>query len=363
MPSIHPNPSKRFPDAQKVRYRFPDGRAGGVTLPTIAEAEQFVRMIGDYGLGEALAMIDQPVEPKRAASGLTVNQSLDRYIEQKPNENTRKTYQGRAKKHIRPALGSIRINKLTSEQVQLWVNTKTCSSATTQLAWGLLFSSLEMAFRKGEIRINPARKAMKTFPEGIQLPRTLGGRKPPVFLDRRDEYPLVLKSVPERHQTVVEFIAETGCRIGEALALTPADVNLKTGQVHFCKTFSKGKLGATKTKGSDRKIRVSARVLDKLDLSGKYVFPNQKGNRIHADSFRSDVWVPAMESTGLPAHRRPTIHDLRHSHASWLFDNGLPPHAIQERLGHSDVMTTLSIYGHSAADVEDRILAVLDCLD
>lgn len=364
MSSIHPSPSRRFPDGQKVRYRFPDGRAGATNFETLAGAERFVRIEADFGLVEALRMIDRSEGPQRVTStGMTVTQCIDRYIEQKPSAATRKTYTGRAKKHVKPTLGSIRVNKLTVEQVQAWANSRTCSSTTTGHAWGLLFSSLEMAFRKGEIHINPARKAMSTFPEGVQLPRTLGGRKPPVFLDRKDEYPLVLGAVPEYHRTMVEFIAESGCRLGEALGLASADVNAKTGKVHFCKSFSKGVLGTTKTRASDRTIAVSRRVLDQLDLSHELVFPNHKGNHIHPDSFRSDVWVPAMKKTGLPAHRRPTIHDLRHSHASWLFDKGLPPHAIQERLGHSDVTTTLSIYGHPASNVEERILAALDDLD
>ncbi|RAV17552.1 hypothetical protein DQP57_00575 [Mycobacterium colombiense] len=362
MASVHPHPSKRFPEGHKARYRFPDGSAGATTFPDKAQAELFVRMVGDYGAVEALRMIGQSMEPKRVASGPTVRECIERYIEQKPNKNTRKTYRGRAKTHINPTLGDVRINRLTPELIQSWVNERTCSSSTTHLAWALLFSSLEVAFRRGEIRTNPAQKATRTLSEGIRIPRTLAGRKPPVFLDRRDEYPLVLKSVPECHRTLVEFIAETGCRLGEALALTPADVNLKTGKVHFCKSFSKGQLGTTKTVRSDREVAVPQRVLDQLDLSGEYVFVNKRGNRIHADSFRSDVWVPAMAKSGLPKHRRPTIHDLRHSHASWLFDKGLPPHAIQERLGHSDVTTTLSIYGHSAADVEERILAALDDL-
>jgi len=358
MASISPKPSKRHPDAHKVRYRFPDGRAGAATFINRAGAERFVRTVDDHGLAEALRLLGLPTEPRPTPSGMTVDEAIERYIKQKPSEATRKTYRGRTRVHIKPTLGSVRINKLTTEQVQQWLNTQTCSSATTALAWGLLFSSLEMAFRKGEIRVNPARKASHTYPEGVRLPRTVR-KKAPVFLGRKDEYPLVLKAIPERHRVMVEFLAETGCRLGEALALTPADVNLSTGKVHFGKSFSKGRLGTTKTEGSDRRIRVAQSVLDKLDLSGEYVFPNQVGKMIHADSWRSDVWQPAMEKSGLPKHRRPRIHDLRHSHASWLLDAGVSLPAIQQRLGHSDVMTTLGIYGHAATGSEDAILAAL----
>jgi integrase len=45
-----------------------------------------------------------------------------------------------------------------------------------------------------------------------------------------------------------------------------------------------------------------------------------------------------------------------------LLDAGRSLPAIQKRLGHADVMTTLDMYGHPATDSEDRILAALDDL-
>ena len=58
------------------------------------------------------------------------------------------------------------------------------------------------------------------------------------------------------------------------------------------------------------------------------------------------------------------LSDLRrkNTHASWLLDAGLSLPAIQKRLGHADVMTTLRMYGHPATDSEDKILAALEGL-
>ena len=81
---------------------------------------------------------------------------------------------------------------------------------------------------------------------------------------------------------------------------------------------------------------------------------NSDRGPINGDSFRCNVWIPAVEASGLPPHRQPHIHDLRHTHASWLLDAGLSLPAIQKRLGHADVMTTLAMYGHPATDTKTR---------
>lgn len=61
--------------------------------------------------------------------------------------------------------------------------------------------------------------------------------------------------------------------------------------------------------------------------------------------------------------RRPRIHDLRHTHVSWLIAAGVPLPAIQRRLGHESITTTIDRYGHlapelhqAAADAADRAL-------
>jgi integrase len=370
MASVHPSPSKAHPEAHKVRYRFADGRAGATNFPDRAQADQFARMIDDYGLTEALARVNQPLGPKRIATGSTVDQCLERYIAQRPNPDTRDKYRRTARLHISPTLGKIRINRLTPEDVQLWLNALDGTGHYIEHVHMVLKVALAAAVARGEIKTNPARKASRVAQDGVRMPRTRSKRQP-VFLDR-DEYALVLKSIPRRYQTFVEFLADTGCRLGEATALTPADVNLDTGKVRFNKSYSRRSaddggsrpftVGNAKTETSEREIAVPQRILERLDLSGEFVFMNSDRGPINGDSFRCNVWNPAVEASGLPRHRQPRIHDIRHTHASWLLDAGLSLPAIQKRLGHADVMTTLAMYGHAATDSEDRILAALEGL-
>lgn len=354
-----------------MRYRFPDGRSGSTNFPDFADAEKFVRMIADYGITDALERVGQPVEAKRVvATGATVDECLERYIAQRPNPDTRDKYRRTARLHISPTLGKIRINRLTPEDVQLWLNKLDGTGHSIESIHMVLKVSLAAAVARGEIKTNPARKASRVAQDGVRLPRKRSKRDP-IYLSR-DEYTLVLKSVPRRYQTLVDFMAQTGCRFGEALALTPADVNLDTGKVRFNKSYSRRSagdggarpftVGVSKTEASEREIAVPQGLLEALDLTGSVVFMNRDRNPINGDSFRCNIWNPAVEASGLPTHRQPRIHDLRHTHASWLQDAGLSLPAIQRRLGHADVMTTLAMYGHAATDSEDRILQALEGL-
>ena len=362
MASIHPNASKRFPDAHKVRYRL-QKRAGSTTFETFEKAERFVRMIDDYGIEEALIKVGLGDQPQRA-SGMTVAQCLERYIAQRPSGKTRAKYRLAARKHINPTLGGTRINQLTTEEIQLWVNkiAPKFSGATLTAVYMPLNASLNEATARGEIRTNPARKASPSNSNGVRLPR-LARKRMPIFLSE-SEYQLLLAAVPDHYQLFVEFMYESGCRIGETCAILPHWVNLGTGKVTINSSYSQGEdgsyeIGLTKSLESTREIGMPRRILDSLDLSGEYVFTTPSGDIIEPHNFRETYWSRACRKSGLPKHRWPRPHDLRHTHASRLLDAGIPLPAIQKRLGHADVMTTLAMYGHVAADAEERILKAL----
>lgn len=56
------------------------------------------------------------------------------------------------------------------------------------------------------------------------------------------------------------------------------------------------------------------------------------------------------------------IHDLRHTHASMLLKQGVHPKVVQERLGHSDIQTTLNIYSHVLPGLQKEAAEQFDIL-
>lgn len=67
------------------------------------------------------------------------------------------------------------------------------------------------------------------------------------------------------------------------------------------------------------------------------------------------VWVQACGAAGVKGVR---VHDLRHSHASWLCAGGLPTIEVQERMGHTDLKTTEG-YLHTLPDRKDEAVTAL----
>jgi integrase len=73
--------------------------------------------------------------------------------------------------------------------------------------------------------------------------------------------------------------------------------------------------------------------------------------------FRRQVWLPGCAAAGIDPPLR--LHDLRHSHASWLLAGGADLQVVKERLGHRSIATTEK-YLHTLPDADDTALAALD---
>ena len=88
------------------------------------------------------------------------------------------------------------------------------------------------------------------------------------------------------------------------------------------------------------------------------LFVTQTGLPLHRDRFRQSVIRPALRAAGLPETIR--TYDLRHSHASMLFQEGANPLAVTQRMGQSDPAVTLRIYGHLFEDAQKELTEKLD---
>ena len=73
------------------------------------------------------------------------------------------------------------------------------------------------------------------------------------------------------------------------------------------------------------------------------VFTNGTGAPVDPDNMIKRNFQPALEAAGL---RRIRFHDLRHTFASLLIDQGENIKFIQSQLGHASIQTTIDRYGH-----------------
>jgi integrase len=149
---------------------------------------------------------------------------------------------------------------------------------------------------------------------------------------------------------LILFLADTGCRFGEAAALRWLDVDLEGGTARIARSYSSGlRLGPTKT-GRERVVELSSRLRSVLrarqpDLlsDDALVFPNRSGGFLLDGYFRNKVFYPLIkEALGEGRHHRP--HDLRHTWASLHLSRGTPIKWIQAQGGWTTAKVLLDTY-------------------
>jgi integrase len=94
--------------------------------------------------------------------------------------------------------------------------------------------------------------------------------------------------------------------------------------------------------------------------SNDLVFTSTQGHPIRWSNFRRRYWKPALASADLANDVR--FHDLRHSHASILIEQGPHPKVISSRLGHSKIGVTMDTYGHLFDGLDEGAADVLDAV-
>jgi integrase len=114
----------------------------------------------------------------------------------------------------------------------------------------------------------------------------------------------------------------------------------------------------TKTRQNRRILVDSATLSDLLDIqahsAGPYLFG---GEEPLAPTTIDRIFRSATKKAGLPRIR---IHDLRHSHATWLINNGVNIVAVSKRLGHASIEQILKTYTHLLNDSNEQLMAKID---
>jgi len=153
------------------------------------------------------------------------------------------------------------------------------------------------------------------------------------------------------------FLFWSGCRRGEGVALTK---DCFTGnRVHIYRSMKHYKHGfrPLKTDSSERTITLDQNLMDELqpfiDAADPFVFGGVHPLYIHGID---KAFKKALEESEVKKIR---IHDLRHSHASILLNNGVNILAVSKRLGHATPRTTLDVYAHLMKDTEDGMMDII----
>ena len=154
-------------------------------------------------------------------------------------------------------------------------------------------------------------------------------------------------------------------REGELLALTASDIDFTAKQIDINKTYQRlhgeDVFTTPKTRKSKRKVPIPdflCRELQKY-MDSRYMF--DPGERLFpvTKSYLSHEMDRGCKNTGV---KRIRIHDIRHSHASLLINQGCDVLILSDRLGHEKVSTTLNTYSHLFPHKQQELVSNLEQL-
>ena len=289
----------------------------------------------------------------------TMNELLDAWLGIKATQVKPRTladYHVICETYLRPVLGKEPLSRISPARIQqLYAQWQGKGKARTALKiHQVLSQAMSLAVRWDWLGANPC--------DRVDRPRYHAKRKElwtlkqlRAFLDGTREHWV--------HSLWV-FVAYSGCRLGEALALLWTDVDLATGRVVIAKSVQRinGEWVTTepKTRAGMRVITLPAEAVSALrrqaerrlalgggqDAAAQLVFVSADGGPLSQGA--ADWHMrKACEHLGLP---RLSPHGLRHLHASLLLVEGLPLPEVSRRLGHANPSITASVYSHAVRD-------------
>lgn len=314
---------------------------------------------------EALAFEREFLENLSDSTDMTFQTLYHIYVDDmstRLKESTMDTKKYIIETKIIPFFGKMPINKITASDVRRWQNQlmragEHYSQTYLKQVNNQLVAIMNYAHKFYDLNTDPCGKAGsigKTRAEEMSY-WTL------------EEYMQFRNSIQDKPSAYMcfEVLFWTGIREGELLALTEEDINFKENYIDINKTYQRinGKdvISPPKTAKSKRKVPIPDFLCEELKKYIPSICTTEETNRIfpHSKYFLKREMQRGCEKSGV---KRIRIHDIRHSHASLLINQGCDALILAERLGHEKVSTTLNIYSHLFPHKQHELLSVLENL-
>ena len=296
------------------------------------------------------------------AAQYTVGQWMDIWFENyakiKVRPTSHQTYRGYIDNHIKPNIGKIQLNKLTTlelqklykkllsrgrvDRIEAKGQPKGLSPKTVRNIHQVISSAMDFAKAQKLIAVNPT--------DGCALPKLEHREMKTLPVEQLASF---LREAKESGVFEMYYIElATGLRRGELLGLKWEDLDLEQCTLRVQRQVSRinGEVveAPLKTKNSYRTISLGTDAVGILKEqrkkcgSSEYVFPSPTGGPISPDSV-IQMLHRVLKRAGLPKVR---FHDLRHTFATVALQNGVDIKTVSGMLGHYSAGFTLDTYAH-----------------
>ena len=279
-------------------------------------------------------------------------------------KSTTYTRQRQLTKRVYAAIGHIRLDKLTTREIQKFINSlakdgvnehtgKPLSRKTMIHYLSFISKIIDYAIKMDMLSDNPCRRV--TIPKGSKKERKI------LTIEETEEFLNLLRTAPLKYRAFFTLDIYSGMRRGEMLGLEWKDIDFQTGVIHIQRTSNYTKTNGiytdtTKTESSVRFVTVPMEVIDVLLLYKE----EQDDERIKLGSKWHDTDRLFVKYDGQPMNPQTPygwlkefcekndfpfygIHQFRHLHTSLLIGAGIDPTTVSGILGHSQVSTTVPV--------------------
>ncbi|KJY38812.1 site-specific integrase [Streptomyces sp. NRRL S-495] len=340
-----------------------------------------------------------PVVHAQGTVGNWMTYWLETVAVHRVRETTHTRYAAVARLYIIPGLGAKKLSKLTARDIRTWLDglrtrcqccarrtdhqrpaakqrccavgdccRRVLSALTLTYIHTVLKTALEHAVQEEEIPRNVARNVRLGTPRPRRF-EPLTAEEARQLLDAAPDHPL---------HSVVHLALHTGLRRGELLGLTWEDIDLNAGTAVIRRSLQRTSdnglvLFPTKTQASERRIALPVACIQALqehrvdqqaehETAGLrwnphgYIFTAPNTTLPVEPSTLNRRFATLLHQAGL---RRIRFHDLRHTTATLLLDQGIELVVIKELLGHAHIGVTATVYTHVRLRIQRNAIDLL----
>ena len=313
--------------------------------------DNIVRLYVEHGLIDKFYHVDHSAAPRKQDIPLFKDYArkyMDTYKKPKLKPTTLQGYMSNLKQHLYPAFGNLRLDEITPEIVQTFLNDRIHLAKNTVHTMFVLFSEImDSAFEDHFIPCNPAKS------KRISIPSTKKKERMALTPEQLKAIIAQISSnlTDDTERRFMALMLFTGMRRGEVLGLRWEDIDFVQKLITVSRavsyTTNQPILSTPKTKSGNRKVPLDDQLVEflKPHLKSGYIIGGESPlTQMVARRILRNI-NKKIDMFGA------TPHIFRHSYLSAMVEAGVDPKLVQKIGGHAHYNTTMDFYVHTRPEL------------
>jgi integrase len=336
-------------DKHISKWRFLQWVHGKRKSQVIGTKQEFPTKAAAWREAERLRLSpEKPIHEAHTVRALAARYEAERFPSRK---STARVYRSWLHKHVLPEWGAKPVSEIQPRPVELWLRSLALSPKSKSHVRNMLYMLMDFAMWCGTIQLarNPIELVVvKGATKRVRKPRSL----------TVEQFQLLIVELKEPFRTIALMCVCFGLRISECLALRWSDVDWLNGTLRVERGIVEQNVDDVKTDGSRRVLTVANELMLRLQLWKQMTIFSAESDWIFASPIKigrlpysyTGVWRELQRAAEVAGIGGLGTHAFRHTYRSWLDAVGTAIAVQQKLMRHSDIRTTLNIYGDVVTD-------------